>query len=90
MTGVSLRQALTPARLQGRVNATMYVLTWGAVPLGGLLGGALGQVLGLRPTIFLTATCHLAAVFLVLLSPVCALRAMPDTAAGDGAAAERA
>lgn len=90
VTGVSLCQALTPARLQDRVNATMYVLTWGAVPLGGLLGGALGQALGLRPTILLTATCHLAAVLLVLLSPVRVMHAMPDTAADDGAAAERA
>ena len=84
VTGVSLRQALTPARLQGRVNATMYVLTWGAVPLGSLLGGALGSVLGLRPAIFLAATCHLAAPLLVLLSPVRALRAMPAPLADEG------
>src|SRR5256712_8331901 len=39
---VSLRQAIVPLRLQGRMNATMRFLVWGTIPLGGLTGGLLG------------------------------------------------
>ena len=32
---VSLRQAITPARMQGRMNATMRLIVWGTIPIGG-------------------------------------------------------
>jgi MFS family permease len=74
---VSLRQAITPDRLQGRMNASMRFIVWGTIPLGALLGGALGEALGIRPTIALMAVCGLAAPVWVLLSPVRQLRAQP-------------
>jgi MFS family permease len=74
---VSLRQAITPDRLQGRMNASMRFIVWGTIPLGSLLGGALGEALGIRPTIALMAACGLAAPVWVLLSPVRQLRAQP-------------
>ncbi len=43
---VSLRQAITPERLQGRMNAAMRWIVWGTIPLGALLGGAIGQWIG--------------------------------------------
>ncbi|MBF8188774.1 MFS transporter, partial [Nonomuraea sp. K274] len=43
---LSYRQRITPERLLGRVNASMRFLMWGAMPLGGLAGGALGEWLG--------------------------------------------
>ena len=43
ITQVSLRQAITPERLQGRMNAVMRFLVWGALPLGSLVGGALAS-----------------------------------------------
>src|SRR5436309_14605488 len=36
---VSLRQAIVPLRLQGRMNARMRLLVWGTIPLGVLTGG---------------------------------------------------
>ena len=45
ITQVSLRQAIVPDRLQGRMNATMRFIVWGTVPLGALLGGALGVLM---------------------------------------------
>ena len=39
----SLRQAVTPLRLQGRVIATMRTLIRGLVPIGALLGGFLAE-----------------------------------------------
>jgi len=74
---VSLRQAVTPDPLQGRMNATISFITWGIVPLGGLLGGGLGQALGLRPTLLLAALGELLAILWLLLSPIRSLREQP-------------
>jgi hypothetical protein len=60
---VSLAQRLTADALLGRVNATYRLLGLGTMPLGALLGGALGSVAGL-PAVFLTTAglCALAVV----------------------------
>ena len=44
ITQVSFRQAITPERIQGRMNSVMRFIVWGVMPLGALLGGALGVV----------------------------------------------
>jgi predicted MFS family arabinose efflux permease len=44
----SLRQALTPDRLLGRVISAFRLFSYGAVPLGSLLGGVLARSFGLR------------------------------------------
>ena len=74
---VSLSQAVTPPRLQGRMNATMLVLVSGATPLAALFGGVLGEVLGLRATLLLAALGEMAAVLWIVLSPVVRLETHP-------------
>jgi len=76
---VSLRQAITPHRLQGRMNATMRFLVMGTMPLGGLVGGALGDVLPLRQAIAIAAAGGMVGFLWVLLSPVRSLRAIPES-----------
>lgn len=44
----SLRQAVTPDRLLGRVQSAHRLLSWGAIPFGTLLGGLAAHTLGLR------------------------------------------
>jgi MFS family permease len=78
---LSLRQAITPDRLLGRMNATMRVISWSAAPAGALLGGVVGQV-GLRPALFLAALGTLSAVLWLFFSPLPALRQVPETAEG--------
>ena len=75
---VSLRQAITPMRLQGRMNATMRFIVWGTMPLGGLVGGYLGEILGLRPAIAVTAAGGTLAFLWVLFSRVRTLRTIPE------------
>ena len=75
---VSLRQAITSHRLQGRMNATMRFLVWGTMPLGGILGGALGASFGLRAAIAIAAAGGFLAFLWVALSPVRMLQAIPD------------
>ena len=40
---VSFRQAITPERMQGRMNATMRFIVWGTLPIGSVLGGLAGR-----------------------------------------------
>jgi MFS family permease len=67
---LSLRQQVTPGRLLGRVGACMQFIGVGTLPLGALIGGALGEAIGLRNT-FLVGCGGLFLAFLwTLLSPV--------------------
>lgn len=75
---ISLRQAITPDRLQGRMNATMRTIVWGTIPMGSILGGFLGNSLGVVDTIYLGgATAGLATVW-IALGPVMSLRKQPE------------
>jgi hypothetical protein len=51
ITSVSLRQRVCPDHLLGRVNATSRFAIMALFPLGGLLGGVLGQYAGPRATL---------------------------------------
>ena len=75
---VSIRQAATPLRLQGRMNGVMSALQGGLVPVGALMGGVLGQTIGLRPTLFLSAGGELAAVLWLLVTPIWSLHDLPE------------
>jgi predicted MFS family arabinose efflux permease len=74
---VSLRQAITPDHVQGRMNASVRFLVWGTIPIGALLGGTLGQTVGLWPTILAMVIGELLAPAWVLFSPVRHLRVQP-------------
>ncbi len=73
----SLRQITTPDHLQGRLNATMQVIGIGVAPLGGLLGGVLGETIGPRATLFAAALGEILSVIWLLLSPLRSLRQPP-------------
>jgi MFS family permease len=85
----SLRQAITPARMQGRMNASMRFMVWGTMPFGALLGGALGTSIGLRPTLIVSGLGSVLAVAWVLAPAVRTLRAIPgvEEITSEGAAA---
>ena len=76
VNAVSVRQALAPDRLQGRVNATMRFMAGGMQPIGALLGGALGGLIGLPLTLVVASVGMLLAFLWLLLSPVRALRVL--------------
>jgi len=72
---VSYRQAICPPQLLGRMNAAMRWVVWGTIPLGGLLGGGLGAVLGVRSAMWIGFVGSWAAGWWVFFSP---LRRMRD------------
>jgi MFS family permease len=82
---VSLRQAITPPRMQGKMNATMRFIVWGTIPLGSIAGGALGSLIGLHPTIWVGAIGGLFAFLPVMLSSVRGIVTMPEPAEEPGA-----
>lgn len=82
---VSLRQSITPDELQGKMNATMRFLVWGVFPAGGLMGGILGEILGLRATILISGVGVLLSVLWVFLSPVMTVRTLPNGGPGPAA-----
>jgi len=79
---LSLRQAITPDRLLGRMTATMRFLAIAAAPFGSLVGGALATGIGLRPTLWVVGTLGLAlAAVAMRWSPVRRHRGLPAVAA---------
>ncbi|MEY2449142.1 MAG: hypothetical protein QOH79_2618 [Acidimicrobiaceae bacterium] len=75
---VSVRQALCPRRLQGRMNASVRFLVWGTLPIGGFLGGALGSTIGIRPTLWVAAVGQATAFLWLLPSPIPRMREIPE------------
>jgi MFS family permease len=49
---VSLRQRIVPDHLLGRLNSAYRLFAWGTQPVGAVLGGVVGELLGL-PAVFI-------------------------------------
>ncbi|MGI9253270.1 MAG: MFS transporter [Thermomicrobiales bacterium] len=75
VNSVSLRQAIVPDRMAGRVNGTMRFLSLGLRPVGSLLGGVLGgTAIGLAGTLVVAEFGMLVAFLWLMASPVRTLR----------------
>ena len=77
ITQVSLRQAITPDRVQGRMNATMRTIVWGTIPIGSVLGGLLAGYIGVVSTIVLGGFVSMLAAGWILAGPI-RIRVQPD------------
>ena len=79
---LSLRQAITPDRLLGRMTATMRFCTVAGAPIGSLIGGALATAIGLRATLLVVGALGLAlAIAAMTISPFRSHRTLPVPAA---------
>jgi MFS family permease len=77
VTQVSFRQRLCPRPLLGRMNASIRFVVWGSMPLGGFLGGVVGQAYGARTVFWVAAVGSLLACLPVLFSPLIRMRDLP-------------
>jgi MFS family permease len=75
---VSLRQAITPERIQGRMNSVMRFIVWGTIPLGAITGGAVASLIGLKETLIIGGLGCCLPFLTVLFSPVRAIHEMPE------------
>jgi MFS family permease len=80
---VSFRQAITPPRMQGRMNASMRFIVWGTIPPGQILGGIIAGAFGISTAIWIGALGEILPILIILLSPVRSLREMPEAVDDD-------
>jgi MFS family permease len=75
---VSLRQAVTPSQVLGRVNAAVRLLGFGALPIGAAVGGVLGGAVGMRETLIAATVLSVIPTIVLALSPLRPLKTAPD------------
>lgn len=78
---VTVRQVLTPDGLRARVQSVIRLLGFGAIPLGTLVGGVIGETVGLRAALLVSGLGLLAGSVPYLLVRVARIRSMEALAA---------
>jgi predicted MFS family arabinose efflux permease len=73
----TLRQSVTPPRLLGRVSA-INIMSYGARPLGSVLGAIVGGLAGAEICLYLAAAIFAVQALVILLSPAVALNRQPE------------
>jgi len=68
------RQMSAPGELLARVTASIKFLSWGVLPLGALIGGGLGQLVGNRAALWIVCIGLVLTPLPLLLSPLRGLR----------------
>lgn len=87
ITQVTFRQRITPARLLGRMNASVRWAVWGVMPIAALVAGTLGTSIGVVPTLWIGALGELCAAAFVVTGPFWSLRNLPDLHSGGSGSA---
>ncbi|WP_380283809.1 MFS transporter [Kitasatospora purpeofusca] len=72
------RQRYAPPALLSRVVATSMAANQATIPLGAVIGGGLGEWLGLRPAMWITIGLLVACAALLIASPLRRVRDLPD------------
>ena len=80
---LTLRQAITPERLQGRMNAIVRFMYWSPQAAGFALGGALAATVGLREAFWVAAAGSTAAMIPLAFTAVRRLERLPELAAAE-------
>ncbi|MFC4111715.1 MFS transporter [Nonomuraea zeae] len=72
------RQIASPPELLPRVMATVRFVSWGAIPIGGLIAGAIAGILSGRVTLIIFVAAAACMPLVLLASPVRHLRDLTD------------
>ena len=78
----SIFAAVIPDQLRSRVSGAFQAVNYGTRPLGAVVGGSLGALIGIRPTLWIAAVGGMTGILWLLPSPLPRFR-MPDEPAGD-------
>ncbi|WP_194923517.1 MFS transporter [Catenulispora pinisilvae] len=73
----SFRQRYAPPEMVSRVITFAMTINHSSIPVGGLLGGGLGAVIGLRATLWATAGLLVASCAVLLIGPLARQRDLP-------------
>jgi predicted MFS family arabinose efflux permease len=74
----AFRQARCPSHMRGRISASYYTLTYSCMALGGLFGGILGTLLGVRQALWIMAGILTLASSILFFSPIRRLHDLPE------------
>ncbi|WP_176058712.1 MFS transporter [Paraburkholderia sp. BCC1876] len=77
----TLRQAITPERMMGRVSALNSTATYGARPLGALLGAAISARWGMDACLVAAAAAFVVQALIIFMSPAARLERIPEQSA---------
>jgi MFS family permease len=80
---LSLRQSLVPNSIMGRVVASYRLVSWAAIPVGGVLGGVFAGILGSRPTLMVTGSALVVGAVVFLRSRVAAVHDLDSVQPSD-------
>ncbi|MFE0023941.1 MFS transporter [Amycolatopsis sp. NPDC059021] len=83
----SFRQAYCPPELLGRVVATTTFIKYSTIPVGAVLGGFLGDHVGLRPTMWIMTGALVCCTAILLWGPIRRMRDFPKEPVNPGAGA---
>ncbi|GHE47264.1 MFS transporter [Streptomyces longispororuber] len=75
----TFRQRYCPPELIGRISASAAVISFGAIAVGGLLGGALGSTAGVRETLWMMSGLQVLSTAILLCSPIRRMRDFPES-----------
>jgi MFS family permease len=78
VTAASFRQTYCPPEILGRATASMRFLSYGVIPIGKLAGGALATALGSRTALWLLLAANILPALMLAVSPLRAIRDLPD------------
>ncbi|MEU6076826.1 MFS transporter [Micromonospora sp. NPDC047074] len=76
----SVRMALTPDNMQGRVASAFRGLSLGLAPLGAFAAGASAEIWGIRPVLVVFGLFLVVPIFVYLFSPIPGLKTLPEPA----------
>ncbi|MFF5199234.1 MFS transporter [Micromonospora sp. SD19] len=77
VTTRTYRMLASPPELLSRVIATVKFVSWGAIPVGGLLAGLLAGPLGARTTLLIFGALTVLSPIIYLSTPIRGLRDLP-------------
>ena len=79
--GGSWRQVYCPPDMLGRIGTSGSFLSFSLIPLGALMGGALGTQIGVRPTLWILLATGAVGKAILLIGPLRHTRDLPRTPA---------
>ncbi|MBN3802213.1 MFS transporter [Paraburkholderia sp. Ac-20336] len=80
VASTTLRQAITPERMMGRVSALISTATYGARPVGALFGAALSARWSIDACLVAAALAFLVQALIIVVSPAARLAEIPEQA----------
>jgi MFS family permease len=83
----SIAAAVVPDELRSRVSGAFQAVNYGTRPVGALLGGALGALIGLRPALWIASAGGVIGFLVLLPSPIPGFR-MPSATSESAVAAD--